>query len=409
METRSTRRSGRFAALKNETRVEVRWELVADLGRIRRRTQRGQESYYLDFRPYGRVYSNRGVPITDQRTAERVLRQIQARVAEGRDMLSVLADYMSGDAAPNLVSTWLPRWIEHMELLVEDGARSPTYLAAIRSYTRDEERAPFGWWRGRTVHEIKKPTLATWRDWLRRDLKLSPKSVANVLGVFRSFTRWLADEERAVLARMPAFPAVHQGDEHAPTIITLETQDAILQAIPTAQRGAFLALCLGLRPGEVRALNVADYSADGWLTVAKAVKGDAAKAPIRGTKTRRARRVPVTPELREWLTERLAGEDDLSVPLFPNPVARNAAGRWTANQLRKVWHRACGDVNVEVGLYEGTKHSSATHLLQQGVGMETIGALLGHRDRRSTERYAQLGDAALVDALARRRARLPSH
>jgi hypothetical protein len=55
-------------------------------------------------------------------------------------------------------------------------------------------------------------------------------------------------------------------------------------------------------------------------------------------------------------------------------------------------------------MYEGTKHSSATAWLAQGSSLQMIQRMLRHADSRSTERYAKLGDLALVD-LIRPRAR----
>jgi hypothetical protein len=52
-----------------------------------------------------------------------------------------------------------------------------------------------------------------------------------------------------------------------------------------------------------------------------------------------------------------------------------------------------------VGLYEGTKHSTATELLRRGINEHVIQALLGHADVRSTRRCARLADQALVEAL----------
>jgi hypothetical protein len=41
----------------------------------------------------------------------------------------------------------------------------------------------------------------------------------------------------------------------------------------------------------------------------------------------------------------------------------------------------------------------ATDLLRQGVSERVLQALIGHRDARSTRRYARLSDEALVDAI----------
>lgn len=97
----------------------------------------------------------------------------------------------------------------------------------------------------------------------------------------------------------------------------------------------------------------------GWLTISKAVKGAVSSSPIRGTKTRRVRRVPVTEELRAWLESRVAevpAEERLRGPvaLFPNPGATNPTSRWTAGALRKEWAKACKAVGIQVSLYEGT-------------------------------------------------------
>lgn len=67
--------------------------------------------------------------------------------------------------------------------------------------------------------------------------------------------------------------------------------------------------------------------------------------------------------------------------------------------MRRVWKAACVAAGVEISLYEGTKHSRAIDLLRQGVSERVLQALLGHRDARSTRRYARFADEALVDAI----------
>lgn len=374
---------------------------MEQIGSIRRRVRRGRASYYLDFRPHGRVYSHRGVPIESRRQAERILRRIRSRLAEGADLAAVLAEFSGTGSRPSGVSTWLDRWLDHQQVQAEHGQISPTYLAALRSYAR--AGGPFDFWRGRPLQDLRKSILAEWRDQLLRTR--SPKYVQNILGGFRSFVRWLTEDVEVLKHHVP-FPSVRLGAEYVPNIIGPDVQAAVLDAIPYEERGAFLALSLGLRPGDVRALNVADYR-DGWLTLRKATQGQAASAPTGPTKTRRSRRVPVGEELAEWLAWRLRGESDLSAPLFRHPRARNPERRWSGNELRKTWRAAADEVGVRVGLYEGLKHSTATALLAEGVPEHVLQKLLGHRERKSTRRYAQLADQALVDAVGRVRRRTP--
>jgi hypothetical protein len=76
--------------------------------------------------------------------------------------------------------------------------------------------------------------------------------------------------------------------------------------------------------------------------------------------------------------------------------------RWTHDALRTTWLRACAEVGVDVGLYEGTKHSSATAWRSGGMSLKHV-RMLRHRDARSTERYGKLADGALVEAFRRTR------
>ena len=48
-----------------------------------------------------------------------------------------------------------------------------------------------------------------------------------------------------------------------------------------------------------------------------------------------------------------------------------------------------------------TKHATGTDALRRGHSMESVAALFGHRDRRSTERYAKLSKRAPLDVLRR--------
>jgi len=213
-------------------------------------------------------------------------------------------------------------------------------------------------------------------------------------------------EARGDLERLPRFPEIRV-PEHAPTVLSFELQARVLEEIPLERRGAFLAAArLGLRPGEIRALNVDDYQ-DGKLLITRAVQGPNANAPVRHTKNRRSAWMPVyDDELRTWIEwrvrfttaeERLRGR----VALFPNPSGRAQDRRWLSNSMREEWNRAAAKIGVRCRMYEGTKHTFATNLLEAGVSQEVIQAVLRHRDRRSTERYAKLSLAAAVRLLPR--------
>ena len=125
------------------------------------------------------------------------------------------------------------------------------------------------------------------------------------------------------------------------------------------------------------------------------------------TKGREPGDVPVSADLMEWLTWRLdqvGPTDELQgdIPLFINPLGRVAAKRWLGNALRAQWNRACKEVlGARVGMYEGTKHSTATDARRRGVPLDRIQEALRHRDASSTKLYAKLAKGGVLDLLRR--------
>jgi integrase len=172
-------------------------------------------------------------------------------------------------------------------------------------------------------------------------------------------------------------------------------QAEILAAIPEERRGIFLPLALmGVRPGEVRALDCDDLQVrdDGlWVMVRHAMQGPNVGVKRGPTKTKRQRTLPAPAELAAWLEGRVDAQAKLeSRPLFVNP---NTGRRWSHWALRDTWMAARKKVGVDVSLYEGTKHTTATHLKTRGVDDRTLAALMGHSDTRSVEPYAQVETA----------------
>ena len=138
---------------------------------------------------------------------------------------------------------------------------------------------------------------------------------------------------------------------------------------------------------------------DGWITIDVSRADRGLHSGTKGVKNDEPKTLPLPDELSNWLERwvprerRLTGER-----LFLNP---NTNGPWAETSLKRAWYKACDKVGVSVSLYTGTKHSTATELRRQGVPLDVIQKLCGHRDPRSTEVYAKLADQALVEAIRR--------
>ena len=123
----------------------------------------------------------------------------------------------------------------------------------------------------------------------------------------------------------------------------------------------------------------------------------------KAVKNEEPKTLPLPDELADWIERWVPRERRVAGGrLFVNP---NTGGPWAETSLKRAWYKACGQVGVRVSLYTGTKHSTATELRRQGVPLDVIQKLCGHRDPRSTEVYAKLADQALVEAIRRPRMR----
>ena len=229
----------------------------------------GEIRHRLTFWVEGRRYRLASIPtaglerksFSSEEDALGWLAQIRGEYRTRGDQMQALAPYLGRSAPENQIGTWLGRWLEMQRDRCAAGDLSPGYLRELERWVRPGSHLAY--WAEWATWE---PRYGDLEDWSRALAKrgLSAKTRRNVLGAFRVFLRWLS--RRGDLQRLPEFPSI-QVDEHAPTIISQRTQDAILEAIPWDRRGAFLALArLLLRPGEVRAMHVEDYR-DGWLMV----------------------------------------------------------------------------------------------------------------------------------------------
>lgn len=343
------------------------------------------------------MYSLGGVPFVgeDGKTlAEGVLKAIEIAVGSGTPLDDAIAAYR-GKAKRKQIQAAFRRFVLHIEDGVTAGDRSAKTATEYRRILKTE----LPWWKKRTLDELDLAALEDWdRSFVARGL--GPKSRKNYLGALHAACNWLA--RRGELKSVPPFPRI-EVPEHLPKIISTEMVDSILLQIEEKQRGPYLvASKMGLRPGEVRALNVSDItrSEPHWkLEVSKAVQGPESNAKIGPTKNRQDRILPIHPEVREWMQKHVD---------FTGRLTREALFKTAISQKRlshfafyKTWARARKDFS-STSLYQGTKHSFASDALESGIELDRIRKFLGHSDPRSTEKYAKLSDKSLEVFVTRR-------
>ena len=183
--------------------------------------------------------------------------------------------------------------------------------------------------------------------------------------------------------------------DRVPLVLSQKEVKRILAMAPNLKARVMLSLAYGcgLRVSEVVRLKVGDI--DGAQKIIRIVQ----------SKGRKDRNVMLPSDilglLREWWKERPAGQDkDVAAPergLFPGYCGKHLSSR----QLSRLFLEAAkaAAITKRVTLHT-LRHSFATHLLERGVDIRVIQALLGHSKLTTTARYARVatGMIAAVDS-----------
>lgn len=69
--------------------------------------------------------------------------------------------------------------------------------------------------------------------------------------------------------------------------------------------------------------------------------------------------------------------------------------------IQRAWQRARARVDMDHVHLHDLRHSAASEMINAGVDLYTVGTVLGHRDSRSTQRYAHLKTNTLAAAIGK--------
>jgi site-specific recombinase XerD len=170
-----------------------------------------------------------------------------------------------------------------------------------------------------------------------------------------------------------------------PLVLSRDEVKRILLMAPSLKTRVMLSLAYGcgMRAGEVVRLRVGDI--DGEQKIIRIVQ----------SKGRKDRNVMLPADilglLRDWWAERPTGQDTSGAGpervIFPGYRGKHLSPR-QISRLFKQAARAAG-ITKPVTLHT-LRHSFATHLLERGVDIRVIQALLGHTKLTTTARYASV-------------------
>jgi integrase len=154
------------------------------------------------------------------------------------------------------------------------------------------------------------------------------------------------------------------------------------------------ALRTGLRQGELIALRWKDIRFDAAPSGGINVRHSMHQGVLGPTKGNEPRWVPLTEDLRDVLIAR-RGEPDGFV------FTRSGGRPLTGNVIKNPMRRAKMAINRPELRFHDLRHSFASQLVEQGVQLQAVQKLLGHKDIQTTMRYAHLCPGVLEQAVSR--------
>lgn len=193
------------------------------------------------------------------------------------------------------------------------------------------------------------------------ELELSPEEEQRFLGVFRRETF------EKLVASAPELASVRRDRE---------AFDRLESLYPLLLAG----MRTGLRKGDLLRLTWMQVNLDdGWIEVMTAKK----KVPVA---------LGITADLRsalQWCrTRRVVGEQ---------VFLRHDGRPWTVQTVKDAFDLAkrVAGITRRLRFHDATRHTLGSTLVSEGMTIEEVAAVLGHRDSRSTARYARVRNEAV--------------
>lgn len=235
------------------------------------------------------------------------------------------------------------------------------------------------------IRELRKLDIINYKEHLEKNFSISCKTIKNNLDLFKTFLRYLKNDLE-ILDNVPAFPQVETSQPKT-NWLSSEVQQRVFESIPEDDKPiiAFLILS-GCRPGEARALKCKDVDLEhGMIIISATFSNEIYREKRKGKKAKNAI-IPIHPEIFEYLKNRI--ENNLpSAYVFINSRTKQ---RYYEKKLRRIWNAVKEKVGLKDGirLYDATRHSFASQLVNSGVPLLSVSRLLGHSSIKMTERYA---------------------
>tara|TARA_R110002110_G_scaffold31590_1_gene111013 strand:+ start:235 stop:1167 length:933 start_codon:yes stop_codon:yes gene_type:complete len=281
--------------------------------------------------------------------------------------------------------------------------RRPSHIAGLRPGSADFARFAQN---NHFADPLSQDDILAYHRHLRDELDAKPATIERRLVTLKSYFAWRAERNSALPSPFADVRIYVRIPRRLPRPFDRETLKAVLQwetgptsaqpadsAIATDQEVTILMIKLlivtGLRISELTNLKIRDVSADAAQMI---VRGKGNKERIVFVPNQELQQA-----FRRYCADR-ATHNSLKSPLFLNAVGRRLRSQTFRKRLRVLSHRLGITPHLTPHRF---RHSAATLLIEEGVGIRMVQALLGHANLKTTEIYVRVSNTALKRALER--------
>lgn len=234
------------------------------------------------------------------------------------------------------------------------------------------------------IRDLRKLHIINFKEYLEKTFSLSGKSIKNILDLFKTFLNYCRNDIE-IIAIVPAFPEVELTPVNFSWVLQ-EDQKTLFALVPDEDKPIFAFLMLhGCRPSEVRALKVKNVDIKTRaITIAATFSSRTYRERRKGKKSKPFT-IPMHPELQEYITNRVKSNLPEAF-LFVNP---RTGRHYSLDTLDRIWDkvREKAKLDKKIRLYDATRHSFASNLVNSGSTLYRVSQLMGHSTTKTTERY----------------------
>lgn len=242
------------------------------------------------------------------------------------------------------------------------------------------------------VRDLRKIHIINFKEYLEKEFSLGGKSIKNILDLLKTFLNYCRNDVE-IIDTVPSFPEVELTPFNFKWILQKD-QVALFALVPDEDKPIFAFLMLhGCRPSEVRALKVKniDLRTD-TITVTATFSSNTYREKRKGKKSKPFT-IPIHPELQDYITDRVKNNLPEAF-VFVNPRTGN---HYSLRTLDRIWGEVREKANLDksMRLYDATRHSFASNLVNNDSTLYKVSKLMGHSTTKMTEKYAHSEVASL--------------